>query len=118
MITSTLRFAMLGAIVLYFVLLVLLLKKKSLSLKYSLLWFFAGLVMLLLALWPGILVALTAALGIQLPVNALFAIMFFCIIIILVSITSIVSKLNSKVTCLSQEIALLEKRIRELESGK
>jgi len=45
----------------------------------------------------------------------LFAIMFFCVIIILVSMTSIVSKLNAKVTELAQQQAILEKRVRELE---
>lgn len=118
MISSTLRICMLIAIAVYFVLLVMLLKKKSLSLKYTILWLFAGLLMLVLAIWPGILGWLAGVVGIELPVNALFAIMFFCVIIILVSMTSIVSKLNRNVTELVQQQAILEKRVRELEDSK
>lgn len=117
MISSTLRVFMLIAIAIYFALLVMLLKKKSLSLKYTILWLFAGLLMLILAIWPGILGWFAAVVGIELPVNALFAIMFFCMIIILVSMTSIVSKLNAKVTELAQQQAILEKRVRELEDS-
>ena len=106
---------MLVAIAVYFALLVMLLKKKSLSLKYTLLWLFAGLIMLILAIWPGLLAWFARTVGIELPVNALFAIMFFCVIIILVSMTSIVSKLSIRVTELAQHQAILENRIRELE---
>lgn len=116
MITGTLRIAMFIAIAVYFILLTFLLKNKSLSLKYSLLWLFAGAIMLILAIWPSILAALCNVLGIELPVNALFAIMFFCIIIILVSITSIVSKINTRLVKLAQEQAMLEQRIRDLEN--
>ena len=103
------------AIAVYFVLLIMLIKKKSLSLKYSIMWLGAGLIMLIMAIWPGILGAFAGAVGIVTPVNALFALMLFIIIIILVAITSIVTKLNEKVKTLTQNQALLEKRIRELE---
>lgn len=52
------------------------------------------------------------------PTNALFAFMFFCVIIILMSITAIVSKLNEKNKRLIQSVALLEKRVRELERAE
>ena len=103
------------AIAVYFVLLFALLKRKSLTLKYSLLWIFAGVLMLIFAIWPKILMWLSKTLGITLPVNALFAMMFFCVIIILVSLTSIVSKQSEQIKTLTQQMAILEKRLRDAE---
>ena len=103
------------AIAVYFVLLNILVRRKSLNLKYSLLWIFAGIFMLILAIWPGILAWLTRVFGITLPVNALFAMMFFCVIIILVSLTSIVSKQAEQIKTLTQQMAILEKRLRDAE---
>lgn len=116
MITTTLRVAMLIAIVIYYALLLHLLKKKSLNLKYTLLWIFSGFLMLMLAVFPQFLNWFTNLVGIYEPTNALFAIIFFCVIIILMSLTSIVSKMNEKIKRIIQTIALVEKRIRELES--
>ena len=73
--------------------------------------------MLALAVFPRILSWLAALVGIYDPTNALFAFMFFCGIIILMSITAIVSKLNEKSKRLIQSVALLEKRVRELENN-
>ena len=113
---SILQIAILCAIVVYFGLLVFFLKKRTLHLKYTLLWLLSGILMLLLTLFPSLLEGLASFLGVYAPTNALFAIIIFCLIIILVSITAIVSKLNDRVKRLTQSQALLEKRIRELET--
>ena len=106
---------MFAAIAIYFVILFVLIKKGSLILKYSLLWMLAGVLMLVFAIWPGILTWLTSVLGIALPVNALFAMMFFCIIMILMSLTSIVSKQKEELKILTQQMAILEKELRDLK---
>ena len=115
MISKTLQIVMIIAIAVYFFLLILLLKKKRLLLKYSLLWLFAGLIMLTLAIYPGIINRLSNVLGIYSPVNALFAIILFCVIILLVSLTSIVSAQNEKIKRLIQREAHLEKDILVLK---
>lgn len=73
--------------------------------------------MLLLAVFPQILNMFANIVGIYEPTNALFSIICFCIIIILMSLTAIVSKLNEKSKKVIQKMALLEKRVRELEEG-
>ena len=115
MITFRLRIAMLAAIFIYFALVFKLLKRKSLNLKYTLLWFLSGFIMLVLVCFPWLLDIFANAVGIYDPTNALFAIVFFCVIVILMSLTAIVSKLNEKCKCLIQSLALLEQRLRELE---
>lgn len=114
----TLRITLLLAVVVYFLLLLYLLKKRTLNIKYSLLWLFSGLLMLLLAIYPQILNWFAKAVGISAPVNALFMVVLFCVICIVVSLTAIVSKLNERVKCLTQICALLEKRLRDGEEAK
>lgn len=115
MITVRLRAAMLLAVCIYFILVLKLLKKKSLNLKYTLLWLLSGFIMLGLTCFPKLLDRFAAMVGIYEPTNALFAIIFFCVIVILMSLTAIVSKLNEKCKRLIQSQALLEKRVREME---
>jgi len=112
-----LRISLLAGIALYFILIVYFLKKKALSLKYTLLWFASGFMILLLVIFPNILYKVADFLGFVSPVNALFAVVIFFMLCILMSITSIVSKLNSKNKSVAQQLALLEKRVRELEKS-
>ena len=116
MLSTSLRVAILIAILFYFFLLFVLLRQKRLTLKYTLLWLFSGVLMLLLSIFPQLLNGITRMLGIQLQSNALFAILIFCIIIILMALTSIISKQNESIKQLVQYTALLEKRIREIEN--
>lgn len=109
---------MLLAVMCYFVLLILLLRKKMLNLKYGLLWIFSGVLMLILAIFPGILNSFSRLVGIASPTNALFAVILFCVMIILISLTAIVSGLNNKVKKLAQTIALLENRLRAVEMAE
>lgn len=115
MLPTSLRIAILIGIVVYFFILIMLLRQKRLNLKYTLLWLFSGLMMLVLSVFPQLLSGITNLLGIQLQSNALFAILFFCGMIILMSLTSIISRQNESIKQLVQHMALLEKRVREAE---
>ncbi len=115
MLSHTAQISMLIALAFYAAILLTLLRNKRLNLRYALLWIFSGVLMLVLALFPGILPAIAEMVGIVSHTNALFALVFFCLILILMSLTAIVSGLNDKVKKLAQDNALLEKRLRELE---
>ena len=78
----------------------------------------SGLVMLFFTLFPQVLAVITSLIGVQVLSNALFAILFFCMLIILISLTAINSKQNESINRLVQQNALLEKRIRELEKNE
>ena len=56
--------------------------------------------------------------GIKTPINSALILGCMFIILILITITSIVSSLNKNLRMLIQEVALLEKRVRELEKNK
>lgn len=110
------RYAILLAIILYFIILIAMLRQKRLTLRYALLWLFSGVVLLALSLFPGLLGLVTQVLGFQVQSNALFAILFFFVLLILMSLTYITSKQNDYIKRLVQYTALLEKRLRDLES--
>ncbi len=115
MISLSLRIFLTIGLTLYFFLIFTLLKRRSLSLKYTLLWIFGGIGMGLLIIFPQILSWFIHIVDIKLASNGVFAIILFFVLIILISITSIVSKQSDNIKRLIQENALLEKRIRELE---
>ena len=71
--------------------------------------------MLVFSVFPQLLNGITGLLGIELQSNALFAMLFFCVLIILVSLTSIISKQNESIKRLIQYTAVLEKRLRSIE---
>ena len=115
MITRTFQFAVLIAVFAYFLIILALLKKRRLNLRYTLLWLLSGGVMLVLAIFPSVLDVFSEVVGVYSPTNALFAIISLFLIMILISMTVIASNLNESIKRLIQYAAILEKRVRELE---
>lgn len=115
MIPATLRISLIAAVIIYFIVILYFLKQRALNLKYTLLWLVSGFVMGLLVVIPELLVAIIRIFGIQDNMNGLFIFMIGFIILILLSLTSIASRQNGKIRTLTQEMAILDKRVRELE---
>lgn len=113
--SEVLRCALGAGVLIYFILVVYFLKRRLIDLKYSLTWLLAGICMAVLIIFPNILYTLMNGFGISVPVNGLFLVCIGFIIVILMSITSIVSKQTDRIKQLVQHQALLEKKIRELE---
>ena len=112
---KALQLFLLLAITLYFFALVHFSRRKRVEPKYMLLWIISGVIMIALTLFPALLNRVSRFLGIYDPTNALFAIVLFCVIIILMALTTILSHHNADILRLVQENALLEQRVRELE---
>lgn len=102
-------------VILYFYLVIYLVKKKALALKYTLVWLFCGLVMGILVLFPECLVLFVEMIGIETPIYGLFLAGIFFLMVIALSLTSIASRQTEQIRDLAQEHAMLEKRVRELE---
>lgn len=117
MIPSTLRFVLIVAVICYFIIILYFLKQRALNLKYTLLWLLAGAVMGILVIVPELLTAIIHIFGIQDNMNGLFIFCIGFIIMILLSLTSIASRQNRKIRILTQELAILDKRLRELEAS-
>ena len=116
MITLKMQFFAIIAVILFFVILIWLLRKNRLELRYALLWFFCGVIMLVLAVFPWLLDRFAEIVGIYSSVNALFAVALFFALMLSLSLTSIVSREKQEIVRLIQELAVLENRVEKLES--
>lgn len=111
----SLRITIIVALVIYYACIFYLLRRKSLTLKYTLLWILSGFVMILIVSFPDTFEKMMHKIGIVEMTNGLFAVVLFAILIILISITSIVSKMNGKLRQLIQQCSMYEKEIRNLQ---
>ena len=118
MIPVTLRVVLIIALIIYFAIVLIFLKNKTLELRYTLLWLAAGVVLAILVAWPQLLSWCVSLIGIQSNMNGLFVMAFAFVIMIMMSLTSIVSKQANKIKILVQELAIMDKKIRELEKDK
>lgn len=116
--TNTFRVILVVGLIIYFFIVFRLLKKKRLTLKYSLLWLLMGLVMSILVLFPQLLEVISKKFGIVDTMNALFTFAIGFILMLLIALTSIVSKQSDRIKSLIQDNALLEKRLRGLEENQ
>ena len=115
MIPSLLRVTLSIAVICYFIIILYYLKRKMLELKYTLIWLVAGLVMGNMIFFPELLVLFIRMLCIESNMNGLYVLCIAFIIAILMTLTSIVSRQTMKIKILTQQLSMVEKRIRELE---
>ncbi|MGN0473085.1 MAG: DUF2304 domain-containing protein [Lachnospiraceae bacterium] len=103
-------------VVLYLITVIFLIRRNHFRIKYSLLWLFSGIIMLLLVVFPQILFLFADLCGIEVPVNGLVSVIIFCLILIIMSLTGALSKLSENSKTMSQKLGILEERVRELEN--
>ena len=116
MIPQNLQITLSIAVICYFIIIFYYLKRKMLELKYTLIWLVAGVIMGIMIYFPELLVWFVRLLGIESNMNGLYILCIAFIMMILMTLTSIVSRQQLKIRILLQEISMLEKRIRELET--
>jgi len=90
-----------------------LVRRKHLMEKYAILWLVAGVTVLVLALWKGLLTTLSHAAGIYYPPAALFAVAFLFVLVMLVHFSVAVSRLSDQNKILAQRLALLQQRLEQ-----
>lgn len=108
-------FMVLGAVVLLIIIFVLL-KRGKMTVKYSLLWLGLSLALLMFAVCPYVVYVMRDILGVEMPVNLVFMLMFCFVLLVLLSLSIAISQLAEKSKRLTQANAILEKRVRELEA--
>jgi len=86
-----------------------LLRRRRLGEPYAILWLTASVVLLVLAVWDDLLDSLADLVGIETPANALFAVAFGFTLILLLTFSSVISRLSRENRILAQEIARLNR---------
>jgi hypothetical protein len=112
------RVSLAAALAAVFLLLAILelIRSRRLQERYALLWLLTSIVILVLAIWRGLLAWLSDLVGIAYPPSALFILAAFFILLVLLHYSTVISKLSEQNTILAQRLALLENRLREREA--
>lgn len=118
MLPRRLTITLILAVVVFFAVVLWLLKKRRLALKYTLLWFLTGFLLMLLVAFPGLMSRLASIVGIQSRMNALYIFLIAFLIILVLSLTSIASRQTDRIRSLAQAMAVLEEKVRKLEKGE
>lgn len=92
-----------------------LVRRRRLKEKYSLLWVFTALVLLLLSASKGLLAKVSAVMGIFYPPSAFFLLAFLFLLLITLQFSVVISRLSERNKVLAQEVALLKLRMKDLE---
>jgi len=94
-----------------------LIRRGRLKEKYSLLWLFAGGILLLLSASRGLLTYISRLLGVFYPPSLLFLLAFLFLLLITLHFSVVVSGLSEKNKQLAQELAMLRQEMDRL-TGK
>ena len=90
-----------------------LIRRGRLKEKYSLLWLFAGIILLIFSLSRGLLEYVSSLLGIYYPPSLLFLLAFMFLLLITLHFSVVISGLSDKNKKLAQELALLQQQMQE-----
>ena len=94
-----------------------LVRRRKLGEAYSLLWLLTGATLVVLSLWRELLDVLARMVGIFYPPTALFVVGFGFVLLILLQFSVMVSRLSDENRSLSQRLAILDWRLRQLEEA-
>jgi hypothetical protein len=95
-----------------------LVRRKHLLERYALLWLAAGIVVLVLAIWRGLLTSLSHAVGIFYPPAALFGLGFLFVLLMLLHFSITISRLSDQNKILAQRVAMLRQELEEEWGGQ
>lgn len=85
-------------------------RKNKIKIDDSIFWIIFSAILVLLALFPSITEFAAVKMGVMSPVNLLYLIMHFIVIVLLFHHTVQISKLEEKIKELTQQLALEKKR--------
>jgi len=92
------------------------LRKEQIEFKYALVWLISGIIILILAVFPGILSWMAASLGIGLPLNLVFFLGIIINLIISFALTVTYSKLKNMIYKVTQMNAILDNELSKTKS--
>lgn len=91
-----------------------LLVTRRLREKYAVLWLVIGLAVLVLGIFPQMLLALTRALGVQVPANLLFAIAIVLLLGVALHLSWELSQAEDEIRRTAEEVAILRVQVEQL----
>ena len=110
-----LRMGLTIASVAVLIVIALLISKKRLNIKYSIVWLIWSLLLVFMSIFPETFYGISKLLGIELPVNAVFLITIALLYALTLFVYIMISKHNEEIVKLTYQVALLKKELDELK---
>ena len=88
------------------IILVLLLKRQ-LREKYATMWLLIGLMLLVISVFPGLLLAMTHMLGVEVPANLIFALAIVLLVGVTLHLSWELSRAEDEIRRLAEEVAIV-----------
>lgn len=111
---TRLQIIMISASLIFLFYIVIMLRNKKIDLKYTLAWLFAGLGLLITAVFPDLIKLLSNVLHIIEPVNTLFLFIIFFMLLIIFTLTIALSRNANRVKTLTQDIGIIKLELEKL----
>jgi hypothetical protein len=89
-----------------------LVRRRRLMERYALLWLLSSVVLLVLAVWTGLLERIADTFGFAVPSNALFVVGFAFVLALLLNFSLAISRLSDETKILAQQVARLDHEAR------
>ena len=91
--------------------------KNKMNIHYAMVWIIWSVGTVVISAFPKIIYYISDLIGIQTPVNTVFLIMIFLLYCLLFYVYMKLSRHNSDIINLNYEIALLKKKIEEIDNA-
>lgn len=106
------------ACIIFCIVICVLVSRRRLLLRYSLIWLALAVIVAIAALFPAPLYCLSDLLGFVTPSNFIFFAALFALMIISLSLSIVVSRQARKITSLIQDLAIVSNRLDQLEKER
>lgn len=108
--TLALKIVSISFLLVLIVIILHLLKKDKITIKYSIVWLLPCIILLIFTIIPGFLTWTTELLGFQTASNMIFAMLIALLMMISIVLTVIVSNQKNQIRLLIQEVSLLKEK--------
>ena len=88
------------------------LRKGRMPEKYALLWYFFGLAVIILSLFPNLMSYFSKLFGFESPANMIFIILIAILLLLDMALTIMIAGQKKKTTLLIQELSILKEKIK------
>jgi hypothetical protein len=102
----------------FFVFIIRMLKSKKLEFKYSIVWIILSFSFIVLSIFPKIIRYVADILHIIEPVNAVYLIIIFFLLVIVFTLTVALSRNSNRVKALTQEMGILKLEMKKNKEEK
>ncbi|SUY46176.1 Uncharacterized conserved protein [Clostridium putrefaciens] len=102
----------------FFIFIYKMITNYKMDLRHSLVWVLSSLIFILMSIFPGILTSISRLIHIEEPVNTIFLLVIFFLLLVTFTLTLTISKRSNSIKDLVQEVAILKLKVEGLSKEK